>query len=81
MCGIAGWVRFGGDPEELSRGVAVMTATMSRRGPDSGGVWHDRDVALGHRRLAVIDPPGGVQPMVAELELPDEAEPAPVFEA
>src|SRR5258705_8416151 len=43
-----------------------MTKTMARRGPDAGGVWIDRHVGLGHRRLAVIDLAGGVQPMQAE---------------
>ncbi len=39
---------------------------MARRGPDAGGVWIDRHVGLGHRRLAVIDLAAGVQPMQAE---------------
>jgi asparagine synthase (glutamine-hydrolysing) len=43
-----------------------MTETMARRGPDAGGVWIDRHVGLGHRRLAIIDLAGGVQPMQAE---------------
>jgi len=43
-----------------------MTETMARRGPDAGGVWIDRHVGLGHRRLAVIDIAGGVQPMQLE---------------
>jgi asparagine synthetase B (glutamine-hydrolysing) len=37
-----------------------MTGTMARRGPDAGGVWVDRHVGLGHRRLAVIDRAGGL---------------------
>ncbi|ODT99437.1 MAG: asparagine synthase (glutamine-hydrolyzing) [Pseudonocardia sp. SCN 72-86] len=40
-----------------------MTATMSCRGPDDEGVHVEPHVALGHRRLAVIDVPGGRQPM------------------
>ncbi len=44
----------------------MMTKTMARRGPDASGVWIDRHVGLGHRRLAVIDLAGGVQPMQAE---------------
>jgi asparagine synthase (glutamine-hydrolysing) len=43
--------------------VERMTATMARRGPDESGIWVDRHVALGHRRLAVIDVEGGRQPM------------------
>jgi asparagine synthase (glutamine-hydrolysing) len=40
-----------------------MTETMACRGPDASGVWTDQQAALGHRRLAVIDIPGGAQPM------------------
>src|SRR4051794_41866828 len=40
-----------------------MTRTMALRGPDDEGLWTDTHVALGHRRLAVIDIEGGVQPM------------------
>ena len=64
MCGIAGWVDYGA---ELTRERAVlerMTRTMALRGPDAEGHWIDRHVALGHRRLAVIDLVGGAQPMI-----------------
>ncbi|WP_051795052.1 asparagine synthetase B [Kibdelosporangium aridum] len=67
MCGIAGQVHFDEDPTALRLSVEKMTATMACRGPDAGGVWADHGVALGHRRLAVIDLPRGAQPMVAEL--------------
>ncbi|PBC71203.1 asparagine synthase (glutamine-hydrolysing) [Streptomyces sp. TLI_235] len=66
MCGIAGWVAF---DRNLTRERAVleaMTATMVCRGPDGGGLHLARHAALGHRRLAVIDPPGGAQPMAVE---------------
>src|SRR5512146_1408604 len=43
--------------------VQRMTATMACRGPDETGTWLGRHCALGHRRLAVIDLPGGKQPM------------------
>nr|WP_151119391.1 asparagine synthase (glutamine-hydrolyzing) [Hypericibacter adhaerens] len=66
MCGIAGWVSYRRDLTTQEAVIARMTATMARRGPDAGGVWIDRHVALGHRRLAVIDLAGGVQPMQAE---------------
>jgi asparagine synthase (glutamine-hydrolysing) len=39
---------------------------MSCRGPDADGTWYAEHAALGHRRLAVIDLPGGAQPMVAD---------------
>lgn len=66
MCGITGWVDFAADLEGERNTVEAMTATMSLRGPDAGGVWMSRHAAIGHRRLAVIDVEGGVQPMVAE---------------
>jgi asparagine synthase (glutamine-hydrolysing) len=48
-----------------------MTAVMARRGPDAAGTWSHGRVALGHRRLKIIDlTEAGAQPMVdAELGL------------
>ncbi|GGV08937.1 asparagine synthase (glutamine-hydrolyzing) [Streptomyces spectabilis] len=66
MCGIAGWVSFDSAFDDRSAdAIESMTATMSRRGPDATGTFVRENVALGHRRLAVIDPAGGRQPMVA----------------
>jgi asparagine synthase (glutamine-hydrolysing) len=42
-----------------------MTETMSCRGPDDRGTWTEGPAGLGHRRLAIIDLPGGRQPMTA----------------
>jgi asparagine synthase (glutamine-hydrolysing) len=66
MCGIAGWVAFDADLTRQHAVVDAMTATMSCRGPDEGGTWVRRHVALGHRRLAIIDLPGGRQPMTVD---------------
>jgi asparagine synthase (glutamine-hydrolysing) len=63
MCGIAGWVAFGRDLRTERSTLDAMTETMGCRGPDDGGTWLDARAALGHRRLAVIDLPGGRQPM------------------
>jgi asparagine synthase (glutamine-hydrolysing) len=63
MCGITGWVDFARDLTRESALIDAMTATMACRGPDASGVWSDQHAALGHRRLAVIDLPGGAQPM------------------
>ena len=63
MCGITGWVDFSRDQTRESVVIDAMTATMACRGPDASGVWSDRDAALGHHRLAVIDLLGGAQPM------------------
>jgi asparagine synthase (glutamine-hydrolysing) len=68
MCGIASWVSYDGDLRTRRDVIATMTKTMALRGPDAGGVWINRHVGLGHRRLAVIDLAGGVQPMQAEEE-------------
>jgi asparagine synthase (glutamine-hydrolysing) len=63
MCGITGWVAFDRDLAQERALIDAMTETMSCRGPDASGVWSDRNATLGHRRLAVIDIPGGGQPM------------------
>ncbi|GAA4740548.1 N-acetylglutaminylglutamine amidotransferase [Amnibacterium soli] len=63
MCGLAGEIRFDGRPADREA-VARMTACMRHRGPDGEGLWADGPVALGHRRLAIIDlSPAGAQPM------------------
>ncbi|HYQ69271.1 asparagine synthase (glutamine-hydrolyzing) [Actinophytocola sp.] len=66
MCGIAGWVAFDADLTRRQADVDAMTATMGCRGPDEGGTWVRRHTALGHRRLAIIDLPGGRQPMTVD---------------
>jgi asparagine synthase (glutamine-hydrolysing) len=65
MCGITGWVDFGRDLRNERAAIVDMTATMICRGPDAGGVWTSEHAAIGHRRLSVIDLPGGEQPMRA----------------
>ncbi|MFF0224272.1 asparagine synthase (glutamine-hydrolyzing) [Streptomyces sp. NPDC004629] len=66
MCGIAGWVDFARDLTREQQIAQAMTATMTRRGPDAGGLWLGTHAALGHRRLSVIDLEGGCQPMAAD---------------
>ncbi len=63
MCGITGWVDFSADLRTELATIEAMTATMTCRGPDAGGVWSSSRALIGHRRLAVVDLPGGVQPM------------------
>ena len=63
MCGICGEFRAGGAREsELRR----MTASLSHRGPDGEGVFLRGPVGLANRRLAIIDPAGGDQPIANE---------------
>jgi asparagine synthase (glutamine-hydrolysing) len=63
MRGITGWVSFDRELTQHRADLDAMTATMARRGPDTGDSWLKRHAALGHRRLAVIDIEGGTQPM------------------
>ncbi|MFI6601403.1 asparagine synthase (glutamine-hydrolyzing) [Nonomuraea sp. NPDC050536] len=63
MCGIAGWISYQRDLRAEQAIVDAMTETMACRGPDDRGTWIQGHAALGHRRLAVIDLPGGRQPM------------------
>ncbi|MEV0183339.1 asparagine synthase (glutamine-hydrolyzing) [Streptomyces sp. NPDC050625] len=65
MCGITGWVSFDRDLRGEAATVDAMTETMACRGPDDRGTWVEGPAALGHRRLAIIDLPGGRQPMTA----------------
>ena len=64
MCGIAGWINFGENLKSNSTIIKRMTETLERRGPDSEGVYESENVLLGHRRLIVVDPEGGKQPMI-----------------
>lgn len=63
MCGIAGFTAPGPDAQAV---LLAMNAAQAHRGPDGQGVFADRGIALGHVRLAVIDPAGGAQPRVDE---------------
>lgn len=63
MCGITGWVDFHRDLTQHRETAERMVATMACRGPDAEGLWLRPRIALGHRRLAVIDISGGQQPM------------------
>jgi asparagine synthase (glutamine-hydrolysing) len=66
MCGIAGfWNLRSGRPAGIDV-VRRMTRTLAHRGPDDEGCWADGEIALGMRRLAVIEPAGGRQPMSNE---------------
>ena len=66
MCGIAGRVDFLHDLSGEHGQIREMTTPLEHRGPDADGTYVSRRALLGHRRLIVIDPAGGTQPMVAE---------------
>jgi asparagine synthase (glutamine-hydrolysing) len=64
MCGICGEIRWDGQAADVGA-VVRMTGAMTSRGPDADGVVAHGPVALGHRRLAIIDLSArGAQPMV-----------------
>lgn len=54
MCGVCGEIRLDGGPADVGA-VRAMAEVMVPRGPDGGGVFAQGRVALGHRRLKVID--------------------------
>lgn len=64
MCGIAGFVDFVQDARNPQTAQAMLRS-LYRRGPDAGGKWESETAVLLHRRLIVIDPEGGAQPMVS----------------
>ncbi|MCK4873113.1 MAG: asparagine synthase (glutamine-hydrolyzing) [Phycisphaerales bacterium] len=64
MCGILGIVTVRGKELSVRRDVIVrMRDRLSHRGPDDAGLWRTGHVALAHRRLAILDPAHGSQPM------------------
>jgi asparagine synthase (glutamine-hydrolysing) len=70
MCGFAGFLggQWPGGRKEARVQLIKMNKSISHRGPDSDGYWCDADsgIALGHRRLAIVDlSPTGYQPMVS----------------
>ncbi|NOD49757.1 MULTISPECIES: asparagine synthase (glutamine-hydrolyzing) [unclassified Ruegeria] len=68
MCGICGILRIDPATERPGEGlITAMAATLVHRGPNDDGIWLDEDVALGFRRLSVIDLSyAGHQPMTNE---------------
>jgi len=69
MCGITGFIQQKkASVSDLNAVCMRMTDTITHRGPDAGGVWVDPDhpLALGHRRLSIIDlTDAGAQPMMS----------------
>ena len=64
MCGFVGFVNFKEDISNMKHVLLNMNSTISKRGPDEDGFYINNHVALAHKRLIVIDPNGGKQPMV-----------------
>ena len=66
MCGIVGFVNYKQDISRYRNILINMNNSISRRGPDEEGYYITNHVALGHKRLIVIDPEGGKQPMLGK---------------
>ena len=67
MCGIAGWVNLHANIEKENEIIFKMTDTLKKRGPDDTGFYFSKHAVLGHRRLVVVDPKGGAQPMTKKI--------------
>lgn len=63
MCGIAGWIDFSRNIKNEGGIMREMSKSLAPRGPDEQGIYCDYHCCLVHRRLTVIDPENGQQPM------------------
>src|SRR3974390_1284448 len=66
MCGISGWFDFTERRPPDKTLAQAMNAAIRHRGPDGAGLHFEPGLALGHRRLAIIDLETGAQPMFTE---------------
>lgn len=71
MCGFVGFANI---KEQISQNGTVlekMNETLTKRGPDEDGYYLKEHIAMGHKRLIVIDPKGGKQPMIENYSYGD----------
>lgn len=68
MCGITGWVDYKKDLRNESEILSAMSETLAKRGPDDTNVWTALHAGFGHKRLVVVDPLNGIQPMTKEKQ-------------
>ena len=66
MCGIAGLLLNDAEARPEPARLRAMVDSLAHRGPDDAGFHHDANVAIGMRRLAIVDPIGGHQPVTNE---------------
>ncbi len=64
MCGIAGWIDLKNNLHGQEKILEQMSQALSHRGPDAEGLWTSDHALIAHKRLIVVDPAGGCQPMV-----------------
>jgi asparagine synthase (glutamine-hydrolysing) len=67
VCGITGWIDWEEDLTQNRPILEKMTKTLEARGPDAYGYWVSARAGIGHRRLVVVDPEGGKQPMIRQI--------------
>lgn len=67
MCGITGFLdTTNQSPDNQRARIQPMSDSLRLRGPDAEGIWLGEGVALGHRRLSILDlSPAGAQPMLS----------------
>lgn len=66
MCGLVGFVNITKDISSYRNVLSNMNNAISKRGPDEDGIYIEKNICLAHRRLIVIDPDGGKQPMICK---------------
>lgn len=67
MCGLIGWIDTAQDISSKRHIMEKMKDTLAKRGPDDHGTYCSRHALLGHRRLTIVDPEGGCQPMLKNI--------------
>lgn len=65
MCGIGGWMDDTIDMRHQQSVLQAMAETLAKRGPDDEGMFVDAHIGMVHRRLSILDPKKGKQPMIA----------------
>lgn len=70
MCGFVGYCNLGRDisSTEDAHTIKVLTKSLSHRGPDEEDFFISKHINLGHRRLIIIDPENGKQPMSCKYD-------------
>lgn len=58
MCGFVGFANFKEDVSKKRHILEEMNNCLAKRGPDEEGYYISKNVALGHKRLIVVDPKG-----------------------
>ncbi len=66
MCGFTGWINYKNNILSKKNIIKEMTELLRYRGPDDTGYYFKKNVLLGHKRLSIIDPKNGKQPMSYE---------------